>query len=112
MNPGMTVNPGAVPQMPLSNIYSDIYNTFLLINQALVVPGSYRFDQRKMSYMSYCSQIISTANQLALVSYVPVSANHGIDWLTEPGSLESEKISMISFQLQYYIANVGKWISE
>ena len=104
----MGVCPGAYPQVPLNNIYSDIYNTFLLINQTLITPGSYRFDQRKMSYMSLCSQIITSANQLALVSYVPVSANHSVEWLADFGSLESEKISMISFQLQYYIVNVGK----
>ena len=104
----MVADPGACPQMPLNNVYSDIYSTFLLINQALISPGSYRFDQRKQSYMSYCSQIITTANQLALVSYVPVSTNHSIEWLADCGSLESEKISMISFQLQYYIVNVGE----
>ena len=97
-------------QVPLNNVYSDIYSTFLLINEALISPGSYRFDQRKMSYMSYCSQIITTANQLALVSYVPVSANHNVEWLVDSGSLESEKISMISYQLQYYIINVGNGV--
>ena len=60
-----------------------------------------------MSYMSDYNKIIMKANQLAMFAYVPVSANHSSGWLMDSGSLESEKISMISYQLQYYIDNVG-----
>ena len=110
MNPGMMVGPVTYTQVPLDNVYSDIDNTFLLINEALSIPGSYRFEQRKMSYMSDYNKIIMKANQLAMFAYVPVSANHSSGWLVDSGSLESEKISMISYQLQYYIDNVENWV--
>ena len=107
MNPGMMVGPVTYTQVPLDNVYSDIYNTFLLINEALSSPGSCRSKSRKMSDMSDYNKMIIKANQLARVAYVPVSANHSSGWLMDSGSLESEKISMISYQLQYYIDNVG-----
>lgn len=105
--PNVPVNNfGTTPEAMPANLYSDISSLFILINNELSKAGSYRYETRKISYLSMCTRIINTASQLSMSYYVPVPVGHTITWVVDLGSLESDKLNAFSYQIQYYVANV------